>query len=88
MSLDVAHGVFDTSHVAECPDVAPECATTFIPPHQHHVTLGLTHTELMAEYGARSAVAPSVYRELWTRGSAEQTFRQRTTWAISIVHLF
>jgi len=54
VSLDVAHGTFLTSHVAECPDVAPECATTFIPPHEHHVSLGLTHTELTAEYGVRA----------------------------------
>lgn len=39
--------------MAECPDVAPECATTFIPPHMHHVSLGLTHTEMTAEYGLR-----------------------------------
>jgi hypothetical protein len=31
--------------------VAPECATTFIPPHKHVVTLGLTHLELSADYG-------------------------------------
>jgi hypothetical protein len=46
-------GGFETSHVAECPEVAPECATTFIPPHEHHVTLNLTHTELTADYGLR-----------------------------------
>lgn len=31
--------------------MAPECATTFIPPHKHVVTLGLTHLELNASYG-------------------------------------
>jgi hypothetical protein len=46
-----AEGTFLTSHVAECPDVAPECATTFIPPHKHVVSLGLTHLELHADYG-------------------------------------
>ncbi len=53
MSLEVARGTFLTSHIAECPDVAPECATTLIPPHEHHVALGLTHTELSVEYGLR-----------------------------------
>jgi hypothetical protein len=47
----VARGSFLTSHVAECPDVAPECATMIIPPHEHHVRLGLTHYELDAQYG-------------------------------------
>jgi hypothetical protein len=37
--------------VAECPDVAPECATTFIPPHRHVVSIGLTHLETAMEYG-------------------------------------
>lgn len=36
--------------------MAPECATTFIPPHLHHVRLGLTHTELEADYGFRNAM--------------------------------
>ena len=31
VTLTAAEGTFLTSHVAECPDVAPECATTFIP---------------------------------------------------------
>ena len=42
--------------MAECPDVAPECATTFIPPHLHHVRLGLTHQELTADYGLRDGL--------------------------------
>ncbi len=33
-------------------------------------------------------VAPSVYRELWTHGSADQTFRQRTTWALSLSRVY
>lgn len=45
-----------SSHVATCPDVAPECATIFIPPHEHHVTVGLTHYELGAEYGIRGGM--------------------------------
>lgn len=60
MALDVAHGDFETSHLAECPDVAPECATTVIPPHEHHVGLGLTHTELSAEYGIREQMQLSL----------------------------
>jgi len=51
VSFDVAHGSFLTSHVAECPDVAPECATTFIPPHEHHVRVALTHYETTLAYG-------------------------------------
>ena len=45
MSFDVAHGTFLTSHVA---DPCDGCL-----PHEHHVSLGLTHTELTAEYGLR-----------------------------------
>jgi hypothetical protein len=51
VSLTAAEGSFLTSHVAECPDVAPECATTFIPPHKHVVSIGLTHLELQTDYG-------------------------------------
>jgi hypothetical protein len=54
VAFDAAVGGFETSHVAECPEVAPECATTFIPPHEHHVTLDLTHVELTADYGLRA----------------------------------
>lgn len=42
-----------TSHIAECPDVAPECAQTFIEPHRHHARLRLTHYDLAAAYGLR-----------------------------------
>jgi hypothetical protein len=51
LSWTIAHGTFSTSHVAECPDVAPECAQTVIEPHEHQARLGLTHTELVAAYG-------------------------------------
>jgi hypothetical protein len=44
LSLDIAQGAFVTSHVADDPA---------LPPHQHHVRLGLTHTELTAQYGLR-----------------------------------
>ena len=60
MSLDVAHGTFFTSHVADCPDVAPECATTFIPPHMHRVQLALTHAEVEADYGLRESMQLAV----------------------------
>jgi hypothetical protein len=53
IGFDVAYGTFETSHVAECPEVAPECATTFIPPHEHHVQLRLAHYDLIADYGIR-----------------------------------
>ena len=43
----------DASHVAQCPDIAPECAVLFIPPHEHRVQLQLTHYELEAAYGIR-----------------------------------
>jgi hypothetical protein len=56
VSFDAASGGFATSHVAECPDVAPECATSFIPPHEHHVRLNLAHYELAAQYGLRENV--------------------------------
>jgi hypothetical protein len=29
-------------------------------------------------------IAPSVYHELWSHGADEQTFRQKTTFAISL----
>jgi hypothetical protein len=49
-----------TSHVAECPDVAPECATTLIPAHEHHARVGLTHFDLVAQYGLREHVQLSL----------------------------
>ena len=58
--LAAAYGQFETSHVATCPDVAPECATTPIPPHEHHVTLDLYHTDLIVDYGASSRVTASL----------------------------
>ena len=53
ISWNAAFGSFRSSHVATCPDVAPECATVDIPPHEHHVTLDLSHYELAADYGLR-----------------------------------
>lgn len=53
VSFALARGTFLTSHVAQCPDVAPECAVTTIPPHEHHARMELTHTELEADYGLR-----------------------------------
>jgi hypothetical protein len=46
--------------VASCPDVAPECATSVIPDHEHHVRLTLTHTDLVARYGLRPGLALSL----------------------------
>lgn len=53
MSFNAAFGSFEASHVATCPDVAPECATSAIPDHMHHVKLDLAHYELAANYGLR-----------------------------------
>lgn len=53
IGLAAAYGTVDASHVATCPEVAPECATETIPPHRHHVGTTLTHTEVTAEYGLR-----------------------------------
>ena len=33
-------------------------------------------------------VAPSVYRELWSHGLHDETFRQGTTWGIAIIRTF
>jgi hypothetical protein len=60
VSFDAAHGSFLTSHVAECPDIAPECATTIIPAHKHVVRVGLTHFEIDASYGLRDAMQLSL----------------------------
>jgi hypothetical protein len=53
LSWTAASGTFATSHVAECPDVAPECAQTTIEPHMHVARLRLTHYDLAAVYGLR-----------------------------------
>ncbi|HWW62643.1 MAG TPA: hypothetical protein VN181_14815, partial [Thermoanaerobaculia bacterium] len=53
VSFDAAMATLDTQHVAECPDIAPECATMVIPPHEHRVRLQLTHYELEAAFGLR-----------------------------------
>lgn len=60
VSTSFARGTFETSHVASCPDVAPECATSVIPDHEHHVRLTLTHAELNASYGLRANTALSL----------------------------
>ncbi len=60
MTLASAYGRFNTSHVASCPDVAPECASFTIPDHRHVVTLDLFHTELVADYGATSGLTASL----------------------------
>ena len=60
MSLNLAQGTFKTSHVAECPDVAPECSTIVIPPHLHRVSVGLTHYEIDASYGLRDGTQLSL----------------------------
>jgi hypothetical protein len=60
VALVSAYGSFHTSHVASCPDVAPECATTPIPDHKHIVTLDLLHLGLVADYG----VTPGLTLEL------------------------
>lgn len=33
-------------------------------------------------------IAPSVYRELWSRGLEDETFRQGTTWGVAIIRTF
>ncbi|HEX8172031.1 MAG TPA: hypothetical protein VF824_15950 [Thermoanaerobaculia bacterium] len=53
VSWSAAYGTFSTSHVAECPDVAPECAQTTIEPHLHRARLALTHYDLGVMYGLR-----------------------------------
>ncbi len=60
MTLATAYGRFNTSHVASCPDVAPECASFTIPDHRHVVTLDLFHTELVADYGATGGLTASL----------------------------
>lgn len=56
LSLSAARGTVRSSHVATCPEVAPECASIAIPAHEHHVAVGLTHTELGVEYGLRRSM--------------------------------
>ena len=56
ISWTAAVGTFSTSHVAECPDVAPECAQTAIEPHMHRARLRLTHYDLAAAYGLRETL--------------------------------
>lgn len=58
--MSFAEGTFNTSHIASCPDVAPECAVMTIPDHEHHVRLKLSHTDLNAAYGLRSGMALSL----------------------------
>lgn len=54
--FDAAQGSFKTTHVAECPDVAPECAVTLIPPHLHKARVQVTRAELTAQYGLRDGM--------------------------------
>ena len=56
VAFDAAYGELQTSHVAECPHVAPECRTLFIPPHEHRVRVGITHYELITQYGLREGM--------------------------------
>ncbi|HJQ41350.1 MAG TPA: hypothetical protein VKB93_29775, partial [Thermoanaerobaculia bacterium] len=56
----MTRGTFTASHHASCPDVAPECASTVIPEHEHHVDLTLLHSELSAAYGLRPGLALSL----------------------------
>lgn len=60
VAFDAAYGELQTSHVAECPHVAPECATQIIPPHDHRVRVGISHYELIAQYGLRHGVQLAV----------------------------
>ena len=60
VSFDVARGTFSTSHVAECPDVAPECAVLFIAPHFHRARNTVTHMGLSAQYGLSENVQLSL----------------------------
>jgi hypothetical protein len=53
VAFDAALGTVRSSHVASCPDVAPECATTQIPDHEHRAAVDLSHFELTANYGLR-----------------------------------
>src|SRR5688572_3094903 len=47
-----------TSHVAECPDLGPDCATPNPPvPYNHHVDLFMTDVSLDASYGLASWLA-------------------------------
>jgi hypothetical protein len=46
--------------VAECPDVAPECATTEIPSHVHRAAVELTHVETTFSYGVRERMQVSL----------------------------
>jgi hypothetical protein len=43
--------------------------------------------QLSAPFGAL-VVAPGVYRELWSHGFQEQTFRQGTTWSLNVSRQF
>ena len=35
-----------------------------------------------------TVVAPSIYRELWSHGAHGETFRQGTTWSLSLTRTF
>lgn len=46
--------------MAECPDVAPECATLEIPAHLHRASVQLTHVETTVSYGIRDHMQASL----------------------------
>jgi hypothetical protein len=47
-----------TGHVAECPDLGPECQTSAPPvPYNHHIDLFMSETTLEASYGLTPLVA-------------------------------
>ena len=50
VSLTAAYGTFRTSHIASCPDVAPECSADRDPGPRHHGQLDLTHADLFVAY--------------------------------------
>ncbi len=60
ISLGAAYGEFRTSHIAECPDVAPECAVAIIPPHEHRARLGLYRGDLSVGYGVKAGLLLSL----------------------------
>ena len=61
VAASIAEGAYNTSHIAECPDIAPvECAAMTIPDHEHHVRLRLIRTDLTATYGIRENLGVSL----------------------------
>ncbi|MFN2385086.1 MAG: hypothetical protein ABR576_02160 [Thermoanaerobaculia bacterium] len=58
-ALSLAYGTFETSHVASCPDVAPECSEFAIPDHEHRARLGLFHGDLIVSHGVNERLTLS-----------------------------